>query len=300
MDAIAEFRANWGAKAADNDTGGMDLTNIGSEVAEKLRKAVFADDVEAVREIMDEGFPIDAAMGKAGHNALHGACANGKTKVALFLIEAGADVDRQVFGSGGVHPIHLAARAGDVEICRALIEAGAHVDPKTDRLSPIHWVEDPECMAILVAAGCDPSDKDYGRGVGMTALETVVEWAADRPADISAEPFAESMVEAVLDNVPEGFDVTTLGNEVHTLLHRAARAGLAGICERLVDAGFDLAYRNGVGQTASDCAWEAGFEELGDFLTPCTFPTPEEIADAKHTASFRSSEMRMDHTAIRI
>lgn len=273
MDAISEFRAHWEPKPVVNDMGRMDLTRVGTETAEELRKAVFADDVEAVREIIEAGFPIDAAMSKAGHNALHGSCLNGKAKVALYLIAAGADVDMPKVG--GAHPIHLAAQRGDPEICRALVEAGADVDPKTDRLSPIHWAEDPECMAILVAAGCDPSGKDYGRGLGMTALEKVVEWAADRPADLSAEPFAEGMVEAVLDNLPEGFDVTTLGD---TLLHRAARAGFAGICERLVDAGFDPAALNGVGQTAADCALEAGFEELGDLLAPCTLPTPDEIA----------------------
>lgn len=255
----------------------MDLARIGSDVAEKLRKAVFADDVITVEEIVEAGFPIDAAISKAGHNALHAACANGSERVAYFLIDAGADVDMQVFGnSGEVRPIHLAARWGDAGICRALVEAGADVDPETDRLSPIHWAEDPECMAILVAAGCDPSSKDYNRGVGMTALELVVEWAADRPLDVSAEPFAESMVEAVLDNLPEGFDVTKLGNEVHTLLHRAAKAGFSGICERLVDAGFDPAALNGLGQTAADCAREAGFEVLGDSLDPCTMP--DEIA----------------------
>lgn len=256
-----------GAPANDR----MDLAMIGSEVAERLRKAVFDDDVMAVEEIVEAGFPIDAAISKAGHNALHAACANGSERVAYFLIDAGADVDMQVFGnSGEVRPIHLAARWGDAGICRALVEAGADVTDWT----MIHWVEDPGCMAILVAAGCDPAAKD---DAGGAVLETIVGWAANRPLDVSAEPFAESMVEAVLDNLPDGFDVTTLGSP--TLLHRAAQAGFSGICERLVDAGFDPAALNAVGHTAADCAREAGFEELGASLDPCTIPTPDEIAE---------------------
>lgn len=249
----------------------MDLTRIGSEVAERLRKAVFADDVMAVEEIVEAGFPIDAAMNSAGYNALHAACANGNERVAYYLIDAGADVDLPVSGmSGNARPIHLAARCGDAGICRALVEAGVDVTDGT----LIHWVEDPGCMAILVAAGCDPAAKD---DAGDTVLETIVGWAANRPLDVSAEPFAESMVEAVLDNLPNGFDVTTIGSP--TLLHRAAKAGFSGICERLVDAGFDPAAINVEGQTAADCAREAGFEVLGDFLDPCTIPTPEEIAE---------------------
>ncbi len=62
---------------------------------------------------------------------LHSAAAADQTRIALALIEHGADVHARQ--QGGFTPLHAAAQNGNIELVRALLEHGADPAAQTDK-----------------------------------------------------------------------------------------------------------------------------------------------------------------------
>ena len=58
--------------------------------------------------------------------ALHDAVEDGDVEAVRQLVEEGADVEAQ--DADGDRPLHLAAQDGHLEVVRVLVEAGANVE----------------------------------------------------------------------------------------------------------------------------------------------------------------------------
>jgi nucleobase:cation symporter-1, NCS1 family len=84
-------------------------------------------DLETVKLFLAAGFPIDER--RDGQTALESAVRGGHAEVALFLIDAGADLYR-VDEAGNTLLIHAASGCGMTEVLRALLARGAPTLPR--------------------------------------------------------------------------------------------------------------------------------------------------------------------------
>lgn len=162
--------------------------------ASKLRAAVGAGKIAAVRELLDSGADpkVTNSLGEsllndtlkpeiaqllleAGANPdfvprwwnppLHVAAANGRVAVAKVLLAYGAKPDLR--NDEGNTPLHLAAGNGQTEFVRLLLAAGAKVGlANAEGKKPIHRIcsshsqAAPKIVQLLLAAGADPNSKD--------------------------------------------------------------------------------------------------------------------------------------------
>jgi ankyrin repeat protein len=79
------------------------------EMDTALHDAVEDDDVEAVRQLVEEGADVEA-LDEQGWRPLHIAACDGRVEVARTLLEAGADV--QAATAAGWRPLYLAEEHG--------------------------------------------------------------------------------------------------------------------------------------------------------------------------------------------
>jgi cell wall assembly regulator SMI1/ankyrin repeat protein len=99
---------------------------------QEMLSAMVRGKLDAVKELVAQGMPLNQPFYR-GRMPLHYAVEEGRTAIAQFLIEQGADVNGRAEPdsrwSGAETPLMLAARRGRVEAARALIAAGADVNP---------------------------------------------------------------------------------------------------------------------------------------------------------------------------
>jgi uncharacterized protein len=86
------------------------------------KAAVQADDVDALNRLVSTGLPIDA-KDEHGQTALMAAARDGRTPVAQWLIDHGADLNHTA--KFNLTALMLAVVNGRVPIVRALVAAGA-------------------------------------------------------------------------------------------------------------------------------------------------------------------------------
>jgi NCS1 family nucleobase:cation symporter-1 len=86
-------------------------------------------DLDAVKLFLAAGFPMDGR--EDGQTALEAAVRGGHAEVALFLVDAGADVTG-VDGAGNTLLIHAAGGCGLTELLRVLLAKGARLDARND------------------------------------------------------------------------------------------------------------------------------------------------------------------------
>merc|ERR1719506_3652221 len=86
-------------------------------------------DLEAVKLLVDSCDPdLDAAQKDDGWTALEIAAAYGHVEIVKFLLERGADVNKQDFD--GWTPLHASAANGHMGVCLLLCGAGADLTIK--------------------------------------------------------------------------------------------------------------------------------------------------------------------------
>ncbi|XP_035206531.1 ankyrin repeat domain-containing protein 54-like isoform X2 [Stegodyphus dumicola] len=91
----------------------------------RLRAAANANDLEAVRNLLDDGVDPCSADGRQ-RTALHFAAAGGHLEVARLLIERGADPNQR--DSVGNTPLHLAACTTNISMVTILLRAGTDIN----------------------------------------------------------------------------------------------------------------------------------------------------------------------------
>ena len=193
----------------------------GAEQDQRLIEAVKAEDVQAVRALLDGRADVSAAQ-PDGATALHWASYRDALDLAGLLIEAGAGVDAP--NDYGVTPLALACENGAARMVRRLLAAGA--DPNVPRetgetpLMTCARTGSLGAVAELLARGADPRRAESERG------QTALMWAAGE---------GHTPVARVL--VAHGADVRARSAAGFTPLLIAAREDQPALAELLLDAG---------------------------------------------------------------
>ena len=259
-----------------------------------LHQAAFAEDLESVRMLLDAGADVHARDWRQRTPLLNAADYGGfrNLEVLETLIEAGADVnDRDEFGKtvldfalaspadrvvevvsrlldlgadGGAPGVLLeaAGRGDNPELIAILLAAGADVN--APGRSPLHGAAfggGPEVIAALVAGGGVVDARDGG---GRTPLHVAID--ANRPDNVAAL-------------IEEGADVHAPSGDGDTPLHRAARwpsmsrrwkddppAADTLTVVALVAAGVDVDARNDHGETPLHVAMRSRHHPVADKL----------------------------------
>ncbi|KAK0639607.1 ankyrin repeat-containing domain protein, partial [Cercophora newfieldiana] len=163
------------------------LIQLGEDVNKKrrgeppLHAAAIRGQLEAVRKLLSLGADIDCTDND-DETPLYGAVFDGKSNVALHLIDAGANI-HIARNPDKSNPLHSAAYNGDVAVARALLQKGADVNAVAERnRTALYYavIKDHVKMAeLLLQYGADCSIR--GRLVktqnesGRTALHTAAE-----------------------------------------------------------------------------------------------------------------------------
>lgn len=214
-----------------------------------------------------------------GNTALVVAAFAGHPAVARVLIDAGADPDA---AGAGYTALHAAVLRGDLATVRALLQIGADANAVLTNGSPVRrfgsqWALsrtllgatplavaaiylEIDIMRALLAAGADVSlgfanDTTPLLAAAGTAVETET-----RPSDLerwnvvdSDQPVTPRAENDVLDATRQlldaGADVNYVNGSGDTALHGAAGAGLTTVIQLLADRGATLDAINRDGQT---------------------------------------------------
>lgn len=246
--------------------------------ATPLVDAAARGDIAAVRALLAQGAPADAAQGD-GATALHWAAYRGDAEMAVLLLDSGADP--KAANDLGVTPLHLAAAAGSAPIVTRLLAAGA--DPNataTPGVTPVMEaarVGAVEAVRALIAAGADVNARERTRN------QTALMWAASRRhpevvralleagADVHARSRRRTLT-VMLDDGPSRTvktsrqDAAQIGAGGSTALLFAARSGDAQSARLLIEAGAELDAAGADGNTALVLATFAGHPEVARVL----------------------------------
>ncbi len=210
-----------------------------------LRQKVEADDITAVRNMLEAGCDVDVKS-SWGRTPLHTAAVYNRVKIAQMLIDAGANVDSQD-NYDGEGPLHKAAGYNRVKIAQMLIDAGANVDSQDNYgEAPLHKAADTdraEMAQLLIDAGANVDIQDNGDGRAPLHL------ASMGSVSISNRQRREDTVRVLL-GANANVKLRTKGGL--TPLHQAAAASVSDetsdlwrdafgvVIRMLVDAGADV------------------------------------------------------------
>lgn len=186
-----------------------------------LIKAIWDDDLDAVRNLLAEGVDVNLLDENTRSTALAEAVASGNLELVRTLLNAGADPNAR--NSAGVTPLMRLDEDGTAELVRVLIDAGAKVNLKDEEgetaLMTTAVVDKVEVLQALLDAGAKINAKNHE---GKTALMMA-----------AAEDYAEN-VEALL---LAGADVHRKDKEGKTALKYAMENEYEKICKLLVTYG---------------------------------------------------------------
>lgn len=197
------------------------------EAINDMMEAAQRGDLEAVRDALESGIPVDA-QDDNGHAALSHAAMNNQAELAQFLIDRGADVQCEDQQNQTALFFATQERAHDTVI--VLLDAGAQVDaPDSNGRTPLMNAcssKDVQTAKLLMARGADVNARDQDQWPPL--MMAVVEWSGDR--------YQTELVRVLLDAGAAIDARTTWG---HTALHTAALCGATDAVRDLLQAGAD-------------------------------------------------------------
>ena len=127
------------------------------DVEQQMFDAVHAvgdNDLERVRLLVEQGYDKDMMIGD--YTPLYVAIKSGSFKVAQYLVEQGATLDKA--NSKGHTPLVAAVRTGQLEATRYLLEQGADRDKANNGCTPLHHAAmngHLEIAMLLMSYGAD-------------------------------------------------------------------------------------------------------------------------------------------------
>ncbi|KAK6831891.1 hypothetical protein RU639_002809 [Aspergillus parasiticus] len=211
--------------------------------------------LDTVEWLLSLGSDIDATVGRFG-SALHSAAGRGQKNTAQFLLENGADKNKQ----GGMHgyPIVAAAAAAkynpreSADIVDMLLKAGADIScrDQTGRSALHHTavVGSEETLIILLQNGATVDDQD---GHQRTPL-------------FLAAAHGHKLITELL--IERGAEVSTRDEDNRTPLFAAVQSGHTPIVEVLTKHGVDVRAQDNAGLTPLHIAVKFGHPQMVDLL----------------------------------
>jgi len=201
--------------------------------------------------IVDRHVDINAGGGHFG-TPLQAALYKGHTKIALLLIEHGAEVNPSYEGP---NPLRMALDDGNFDLVRPLLARGANMNIQGDeRSTPLH-----------VASHSGRTD----------AIRSILEYRAaidardgsDRtPLHVASDNGHSDAVQILLEH---GADVTLRDNEGLTPLHLVSVKGNLEIIMSLIQAGADIDAPDKKHSTPLHLALANGNQKAAAFLIEC-------------------------------
>lgn len=177
-------------------------------VRERFVEAVMRGDVEAVRQLIQEGAAVNAAD-ELGYTPLMLAVRKGHELVVRVLMEAGADVRAVNLLDGGRTALHYAGLHGRREIAQMLIAGGANVEARArggmTPLGSAAAVGASEVVRVLIEAGAEVDAAQDERG--WTPLMLALEQGQIETARVLLEAGADARRPGVLEAAARSGDV---------------------------------------------------------------------------------------------
>ncbi|AKC86936.1 ankyrin repeat domain-containing protein [Pseudoxanthomonas suwonensis] len=265
--------------------------------------AAMAGDADAVRRLLELGFPVDAVDAQGctgllraaggGHAAavdlllargadpqhaahsgatpLSAAVSMRQTAIVTALLDAGADLEHRL--PGGVTVLMLASALGLPDIAARLLTAGADIDAGDSQgLAPLH------CAALYGFTGRDRArllalfdtlllagaEPDMPAAGGVTPLLLLLGARAE-PGSACDENVVLAGLERLLE---EGVSLESQDPRGFGPLHLAALHGLRGVVQRLLRAGADPDLRDTLNRSPREVAVMRGFVDVAGEFAP--------------------------------
>ncbi|MGY0612710.1 ankyrin repeat domain-containing protein [Luteimonas sp. A501] len=271
--------------------------------ASDLPAAAMVGDSDAVRRLLDLGFPIDAADDK-GCTALLRAAGGGHAGTLELLLERGADpqraahtgatplsaavsmrhvaiVDRLLVAKaalehrlpGDVTVLMLAAALGMPDVCARLLTAGANIQAADAQgLTPLHCAalygftarDRPRLLALFDTLLLAGAEPDAVAAGGVTPLLLLLGARAE-PGTACDEDVVLSAVDRLLD---EDTRLDAQDPRGFGPLHLAALHGLLRLARHLLRAGCDPDLRDALNRTPREVAVMRGFIDVAAEFAP--------------------------------
>jgi ankyrin repeat protein len=273
--------------------------------ADDLPAAAIVGDAEAVRRLLELGFPIDATDSQ-GCTALLRAAGGGHRACVELLLARGADpqlaahtgatplsaavsmrhveiVDRLLAAGAGLEQrlpgevtvLMLAAALGLPDLCARLLLAGANVHAgDAQGLTPLHCGvlfaftarEKPRVLALLDTLLLAGAEPDMAAAGNVTPLLLLLGARAE-PGTACDEEVVLTALERLLD---EEVALDVQEPRGFGPLHLAALHGLLRVTQRLLRAGCDPNLRDALNRSPREIAVMRGFVDVAAEYAPAT------------------------------
>lgn len=187
-----------------------------SEKRDEFSIAIEVHDASKVEKIAGHVFDVNR-KDDDGLTPLHQALQTGASRIALILLDRGADIEAET--TDGWRPIHFAARKGSEESVALCVKYRANVQASTkDGQTALHKAckaVDVKCAQTLLQNGAD--------------IEAIDDWGF-RPLHTAAAAGSESIVKLLLEH---GADFYARNNSGRTVQACAANSGHHDLVEFL-------------------------------------------------------------------
>lgn len=270
---------------------------------EDVPAAAIAGDADAVRRLLDLGFPVDAVDAQ-GCTALLRACGGGHRAVVELLLARGANpqhtahtgatplsaavsmrhgeiVDRLLAAGApleqrlpnDVTVLMLAAALGHPDLCAKLLTAGANVHATDAQgLTPLHCAalygftarDRARLLALFDTLLLAGAEVDAQAAGGVTPLLLLLGARAE-PGTACDEEVVLAAMEQLLD---EGGSLEARDPRGFGPLHLASLHGLLQVTRRLLRAGADPDQRDALNRTPREIAVMRGFVDVAAEYAP--------------------------------
>lgn len=254
-----------------------------------IHEAVRANDINKVRQLLEEGVDVNIQTEFSGQTPLHWSVVGGNNEITRLLLEKGANLEAKNFS--GMTPLHLLSAAYHLErtgTLLLLLEKGAQVNTiDKNGATPLHTVAENNFapfVKVLLEHGADIEMKHMKYGTtplhtailswkpGIETIEILLAHGANINArdDTLRTPlfFAirKDKTERLKFLLKNGADPNAQANDGETPLHSAMTEGDLSIIELLINAGAKIKIKDNWGSTPLHRAVYYGKADAVKFL----------------------------------
>ncbi|SET21646.1 ankyrin repeat domain-containing protein [Anaerobranca gottschalkii] len=211
--------------------------NFGEEtVSLRLQTAVYNGDLKEVEKILDKYY-IDLNDEELffGHLPLFIAVEKGNKQMVSFLVERGADVNKEIFGRIYSNAMIVAIDQEDIEMIELLVSLGYDIKSKN------HRGENPLIFALKREKSLEIIEKLVELGVELDDTDDLDK----NPLHWAALSGSQDIYDYLLTFQLDEWEKTDQGE---TMIHLATKSGNLQFLKYIISRGFDVYAKNNLGQ----------------------------------------------------